>query len=204
MCGQVDRRLTPDVPDNSLHGLQRYRLAGTDTIDLLFKEGLLRVRRIARQEVIAIVIEDNHRNVPWRVSWGRHDDDRAIRGNMVTSIKGSEGLRLEVDRPGSEPLRPSVWQVTPKPPSEPFRKRSASSAATRITASTPAGPAGSKSADVAQGGVLPLTTSSMPSAPALDRPSTPVARDAAPRRPRKKSDDRYSVSVSLCPTDARG
>jgi hypothetical protein len=42
---------------------------------------------------------------------------------MVTSIKGSEGLRLEDDRPGSEPLRPSVRQVTPKPPSEPFRNR---------------------------------------------------------------------------------
>ena len=123
MCGQVNHRLTPGVLDDSSHGLQRDRLAGTDAIDLLFNEGLLRVCRIARQEVVDIAIHDNHRDVPWRVSWGWHDDDRAVRGDMVTSIKGSDGFRLEDDRPGRKPLRPSVRQVTPKPTSEPFRKR---------------------------------------------------------------------------------
>ena len=123
MCGQVNHRLTTSVFDDSSHGLQRDRLAGTDTIDLLFNEGLLRVSRIARQEVIDIAIDNNHRDVPWRVSWGWHDDDRAVRGDMVTSIKGSDGVGLEDDRPGCKPLWPSVRQVTPKLTSESFRKR---------------------------------------------------------------------------------
>jgi hypothetical protein len=123
MCGQVDHWLTPGIPHNSLHGSQRDRLVWTDAIDLVFNEGLLRVCRIASQEVVDIAIHDNHRDVPGCVSWGWHNDDCAVRGDKVAPIKGPEGLRLEDDRPGSEPVRPSVRQVTPLPPSEPLRKR---------------------------------------------------------------------------------
>ena len=67
-CGQVDHRLTPAVMDNTVHVLKRDSLTGTGTIDWLLKEGLLCVCRIARQEVVEIVIHDNDRNVPWHES----------------------------------------------------------------------------------------------------------------------------------------
>jgi hypothetical protein len=75
VCGQVNHWLTPGVLDNSSHSPQRDCLTGADPIDLLFNEGLLRVRRIARQEVVDIAIHDDHRDVPSCVSWGRDDDD---------------------------------------------------------------------------------------------------------------------------------
>ena len=123
MCGQINHRLTATVLDDSSHRLQGDRLAGTNTIDFFLDERLLRVSRIARQEVVDIAIHDNHRDVPWCVSWGRHDDDCAVRCDEVGPIKGSEGFRLEDDRPGRKPTRPSIGQVTPKSTSEPFRKR---------------------------------------------------------------------------------
>ena len=76
--GQVDCLLTSSVTNNPSHGLQRERLAGTDTIDLLIDERLLCVSRVARQEVVDIAIHDNHRDVPRCVAWSRHDDDCAV------------------------------------------------------------------------------------------------------------------------------
>ena len=120
--GQVDRRPIQGVPEDRLHGPQRDRLAGADAIDLLFDEGLLGVRRVTRQEVADIAIHDNHRDVARRVAWCRHDDDVAVRGHTVAAIKGAEGLRLEDDRPGRKPFRPSVRQIAPQPPDEPLRQ----------------------------------------------------------------------------------
>jgi len=97
MCGQVNHRRTRSVTDDSSHGLQRDRLIGANTIDFFLDERVLRVSRIARQEVVDIVIHDNHRDMPWCVSCGWHNDDCAVGGDMMTSTKGSDGPRLEED-----------------------------------------------------------------------------------------------------------
>ena len=61
-----------------------------------------------------IAIHDNDRDMSRRVSWRRNYDDRAVFGYTMASIKRSNGLRLEDDRPGRKPLGPSVRQVTSK------------------------------------------------------------------------------------------
>ena len=120
--GQIDRWAFLGEPHDGLHGPQRDRLAGADAIDSPVDERLLGVRRVARQEVADIAVHDDHRDVPRCVSRRRHDDDAAVRGDPLAAIEGSEGFRYEVDRPGLEPIRPSVRQVTPEPPGEPLRQ----------------------------------------------------------------------------------
>src|SRR5215207_5018881 len=117
----VEQRPRVCKPKNTIHCIDGDASSRGNTVRCSLDKEILAIARIASQEECYILGVHYNRDMPGSMTRCRHDQNIACLCDLVALLKWTESLGLEGNRLWAKPLRPSVRQVTPQPPSKATR-----------------------------------------------------------------------------------